>query len=211
MFLRLSAGRFRRFVYIGQPDLVTRTRHDPAMRAPYARTLSCLSAGTKSVQDAVRNQWRPTLARYEFIEDSKGGVGMEIIARDHDEMFNAAAAALCLFMWEQDTVEEREEVEIAWYGFDVPTTVVGLLSELLYRMDSGGWVFKRFVTRSLEEVDELDERHRRKQMKISGTAYGEKFDATRHRRRFPVQAVLMPRLKVDEHAEGVRLYCILDA
>jgi SHS2 domain-containing protein len=151
------------------------------------------------------------LAKFSFSEDPKGGVGMEIIARDRDEMFNAAAAALCLFMWDQESVEEREEVPIAGYGFDVPTTVVGLLSELLYRMDAEGWVFKRFVTHSLEEVDELDERHRKKQLKITGVAYGERFVRGRHQRRFPVQAVLLPRLKVRAHEEGVRLYCVLDA
>ena len=150
------------------------------------------------------------MATYSFSEDPKGGVGMEVIARDHDEMFNAAAAALCLYMWEQDSVEELEEIPIAWYGFDIPTTLVGLLSELLYQMDSG-WVFKRFVTLSLEEVDDLDERHRKKQLKISGVAYGEHYRPEQHRRRFPVQAVLLPRLKVREVEEGVRLYCVLDA
>ena len=125
-------------------------------------------------------------------------------------MFNTAAAALCLFMWEQDSVEELEEIPIAWYGFDIPTTLVGLLSELLYQMDSG-WVFKRFVTHALETVDDLDERHRKKQLKISGVAYGERYRPERHRRRFPVQAVLLPRLKVREVEEGVRLYCVLDA
>jgi len=150
------------------------------------------------------------MARYSFSEDPKGGVGMEVIARDRTEMFNAAASALCLFMWDQDSVEEREEIPIAWYGFDIPTTVVGLLSELLYQMDNG-WVIKRFVTHALEEVDELDERHRKRQLKISGVAYGEPYQPERHRRRFPVQAVLLPRLKVQEVEEGVRLYCVLDA
>ena len=150
------------------------------------------------------------MASYNFSEDPKGGVGMEIIARDHNEMFNAASAALCLFMWDQDTVQEHEEIPIVWYGFDIPTTVVGLLSELLYQMDDG-WVFKRFITQSLEEVDDLDERHRKKQLKISGVAYGERFDSARHRVRFPVRAVLLPRLKVRAVEEGVRLYCVLDA
>lgn len=150
------------------------------------------------------------MASYSFSEDPKGGVGMEVIARDNNEMFNAASGALCLFMWDQETVEEREEIPIVWYGFDIPTTVVGLLSELLFQMDNG-WVIKRFITRSLEEVDELDERHRKKQLKISGVAYGERFQSERHRARFPVQAVLLPRLKVRDVEEGVRLYCVLDA
>ena len=150
------------------------------------------------------------MSRYEFSEDPKGGVGMEVVARDENDLFNAAASAMCLFMWDQDTVEEREELAVSWYGFDLGTTIVGLLSELLYRMDDG-WVFKRFVMQSLEEVDDLDERHRRKQLKVTGTAYGEHYDPERHVRRFPVQAVLLPRLKVRKVEEGVRLYCILDA
>jgi SHS2 domain-containing protein len=151
------------------------------------------------------------MASYRFIDDPKGGVGMEIIAGDRFELFNAAASALCLFMWEQQTVEERQEVPLAWYGFNIGTTVVGLLSEMLYRMETDAWVFKRFVTHSLQHVDDRDERLRRKQLKISGVACGERFDPQRHRLRFPVRAVLLPRLKVKESPEGVRLYCVLDA
>ena len=151
------------------------------------------------------------MASYRFLEDPKGGVGMEVIARDHYDMFNSAAAALCLYMWDQDTVVEREEIPLFWYGFDIPTTAVGLLSEILFRMDSDDWVFKRFVTQELVEVDDLDERHRRRQLKISGVAYGERYAAGRHRARFPVKAVLLPRLKVEEIGDGVRFYCVLDA
>ena len=151
------------------------------------------------------------MARYEFREDPGGGVGMEVVARDARELFSAASAAMCLFMWDQDTVEERAEVPVSWFGFDLRTSILGLLSELLYRMDVDAWVFKRFVIQDLEEVDDLDERHRRKQLKVSGTAYGEPFDPARHRRRFAVQAVLLPRLKVMAVEEGLRLYCVLDA
>ncbi|MCP5443632.1 MAG: archease [Chromatiaceae bacterium] len=149
------------------------------------------------------------MARYKFSEEPKGGVGMEVVAGDEGELINAAATALCLFMWDQDTVEERQEVPVAWYGFDLGTTILGLLSDLLYRMDDG-WVFKRFVMQSLDEVDELDERHRKKQLKVSGTAYGEPHDPERHQLRFPVNAVLLPKLKVQVVDEGLRLYCVLD-
>jgi len=151
------------------------------------------------------------MAKFNFSEDPRGGVGMEIIARDHHEMFNAAVSALCLYMWDQDTVDELEEVPLFWYGFDIPTTVIGLLSEVLYRMDSEGWVFKRFVTQSIEEVDDFDERHRKKQLKISGVAYGEKYNPDKHVAGFDVKAVLLPKLKVKAVEEGVRLYCVLDA
>jgi SHS2 domain-containing protein len=151
------------------------------------------------------------MAKYAFSEDPNGGVGMEIIAKDQFEMFDSAVSAMCLFIWDQQYVEEREKAPIFWYGFDAATTVIGLLSEILYQMESNDWVFKRFVTHSLEEVDDLDERHRRKQLKISGVAYGEKYDPARHQKRFPVNAVLLPRLKVEAVEEGIRLYCVLDA
>ncbi|ROR31960.1 archease [Inmirania thermothiophila] len=152
------------------------------------------------------------MARFVFKEDPKGGVGLEIFARDRTEAYNAAATALCLYMWEQETVEEREAVPISWYGFNESTLVVGLLSELLYQMDAHGWVFKRFVTEKVEAIDDRDGEHlKHKQLKITGTAYGERHDPARHRRRFPVQAVLLPRLKLRETEDGgVRLYCVLD-
>ena len=171
-----------------------------------------ISNGTVSVTVEGRNDEPDAVDdSYTFSEDAHGGVGMEVIAQDETELFNAAAAALCLFMWEQDTVEEGAEIPVAWYGFDLGTTIVGLLSELLYRMDVDGWVVKRFAMRSLDVVDELDARHRRKQLKVTGTAYGEPYDPSRHRRRFPVQAVLLPRLKVKRLSKGLCLYCVLDA
>lgn len=151
------------------------------------------------------------MASYSFSEDPNGGVGLEVIARDYGDLFNSAVAALCLFMWDQETVAEREEVPVVGYGLNQSTAVVGLLSEILYRMEVDGWVFKRFVTLGFEEVDELDEAHRRKQWKVTGVAYGERHNPERHVPRFPVQAVLLPRLKVKEIDEGLRLYCVLDA
>ena len=151
------------------------------------------------------------MATYKFSEDPNGGVGMEVIARDYPDLFNAAVSALGLFMWDQETVTEREEVPVVAYGLNQSTAVVGLLSEILYRMEVDEWIFKRFVTLSFEEVDELDEAHRRKQWKVSGVAYGERHNPERHAPRFPVHAVLLPRLKVREVEEGLRLYCVLDA
>ncbi len=151
------------------------------------------------------------MATYSFSEDPNGGVGMEVIARDYPDLFNAAVAALCLFAWDQETVSESEELPIVAYGLNRSTAVIGLLSEILYRMEIDGWVFKRFATQGFEEVDELDEAHRRKQWKVTGVAYGERRDPQRHVPRFPVQAVLLPRLKVKAVEEGLRLYCVLDA
>ena len=150
------------------------------------------------------------MAQYEFTE-APGGVGLEVIGADRAEVINAAATALCLFHWDQQTVRAERSLPVAWYGFNTKTAIMGLLSELLFRAEVEQWVFQRFVVESVEEVDERDEELRRKQVRISGTVYGEPFDAARHRLRFPIQAVLLEGLRYRERPDRVMFRCVLDA
>ena len=135
---------------------------------------------------------------------------MEVIAGEQFELFSAAATALCLYMWDQEAVEERDSVVIAWYGFNERTALAGLLSELLLRTDADGWVFKRFVTESVEEVD-TEERLRRRQLRISGVAYRERFDPARHRLIRPIRAIQIRGLKLAHRADSLSFRCLLDA
>ena len=151
------------------------------------------------------------MAKFEFIEEPKGGVGMEIIAEDERAICDAAVGALCLYSWQLEPVQERACYDLAWYGFDLRTAIVGLLSEVLFRMENDQLVFKRFETLAIEAVDELDDKHKRQQIKISGRAFGEPYDPSKHRRRFPVSAVLLTKLRLKPHADGLRFYCVLDA
>lgn len=63
------------------------------------------------------------MSQFTFSDDPKGGVGMEIIARDRIVMFNSAVGALgalCLFMWNQDTVlAGRSASGLVWLGYPV--------------------------------------------------------------------------------------------
>lgn len=151
------------------------------------------------------------MARFSFVEEINGGVGMEIIAPDEHSVCNAAVGALCLYIWDQDSVIESDSYPVSWYGFNLKTAIVGLLSEVLFRMENDQIVFKRFETLTIEEVDDLDERHRRKQIKISGRAFGEPYDPEKHQLQFPVSAVLLTRLRLKKHDDGLQFYCILDA
>lgn len=150
------------------------------------------------------------MARFSFSDDEQGGVRMEIVAGDRLELCSAAATALCLYIWDQDTVEERDAVSISWYGFNDRTALVGLLSELLFRMDSDGWVFKRFVTERLEDAG-AETGLRRRQMLVSGTAYGERFDPARHALIRPVRAVQLRGLKLRQSEGQFHFQCLLDA
>ncbi len=150
------------------------------------------------------------MARYQFHEEPRGGVGLEVIASDPLEVIDAAVAALNLFMWDQEGVREQESVELVCHGFNEGTALVALLSEILYRADNDDWVFKRFQAATLEEVVPEEEGFR-KQYRIVGRAIGERRDGMRHRKRFPVRAVLLPKLKFKPHEEGWRFYAILDA
>ena len=152
------------------------------------------------------------MASYQFIDEPRGGVGMEVIAADPFALYNAVATSLCLYIWDQESVQEFESVELSWYGFDYGTTALGLLSEMLFRMENDDWVFKRFETDSLVEVDDPTRKKGKQQWKITGRAFGERLDPKRHQIRFPVEAVLLPKLRFKEQEDGQwRFYCILDA
>ncbi len=150
------------------------------------------------------------MARYAFIDEPRGGVGLEVIAATPEAVIDAAVTALSLFMWDQQRVNETDSREISSYGFERGTALLALLSEVLYRTENDDWVCKRFTLERMEEIPPQEGIHR-KQLRLVGRAYGEPFDATRHQRRFPVQAVLLPKLKFKPHEEGWRFYAVLDA
>lgn len=150
------------------------------------------------------------MATFRFCEDKRGGVGMEIIAENRVGVFNATVTALCLYMWDQDAVDERQKVTLTTYGFNARTTLVALLSEILLRTELDGFVFKRFETSGFGEVPEA-ERVQRHQYQLTGFAYGEPFDPARHRLLRPVRAVLITGLRLRRTGEGLQFYCVLDA
>lgn len=60
------------------------------------------------------------MSQFTFSDDPKGGVGMEIIARERIDMFSSAVGAFCLFMWDQDTVVAgRSASGLVWLGYPV--------------------------------------------------------------------------------------------
>jgi SHS2 domain-containing protein len=150
------------------------------------------------------------MARFQFIEEPRGGVGMEILAADAPELCSAAVGALCLYQWDQETVSGDRSQPLSWYGFNLGTAIVGLLNATLFQAESDNWVLQRFETEAIEEIEAPEQTRKKRQTRISGTLWGEPFDPARHRVRFPVQAVLLPKLKCQRSAEGYRFYCILD-
>ncbi len=150
------------------------------------------------------------MAEYVFCDDPSGGVGMRISAKDQTELFNATATALCLYMWDTDAVVERERITVASRGFNEKTALVGLLSELLFRMETDAWVFKRFELVECAPVDG-PEGLRRRQLRTSGVAFGERHDPARHTLIRPVNAVRLPGLRLTKTEQGFHFYCVLDA
>ena len=150
------------------------------------------------------------MATFRFCENKRGGVGMDIAADNCIKLFDATVTALCLYMWDQDAVDEHQKIALSAYGFNARTALVALLSEILLRTDLDGFVFKRFETSDFSEVPEA-ERVQRHQYQLTGFAYGEPFDPARHRLLRPVRAVLITGLRLRKTPEGLQFYCVLDA
>jgi len=148
------------------------------------------------------------LRSYKFSEDPDG-VGMEVLAPDREALFKAAGDALCLYMWDQDTVNVMAEIPVCRTALNLRTAVAGILTELLFQTEVEGWVLKGFEVHSVHTLPESDDG--REHIQVTGVALGEHFDPNRHRVRFPVRAVLLRKLTYTESDDGVRFYCLLDA
>ena len=134
---------------------------------------------------------------------------MEILADSVFEVFDAAAGALLLYAWDQDTVRATDTTVLTVHGFNERTTALALLSELLFLMDREDRVFKRFRTESFSLL-EGGEAVKRRQYRLTGTAVGEPKDAGRHLMLNPVRAVLLEGLKWKQSGSTIRFYCLLD-
>ena len=114
------------------------------------------------------------MARFAFVKDADGGVGMEILADDVTSVFDAAGTALCRYVCDPAGVEEQDTFTVSAVGFNEKTTLVAVLSELLFRIDTDRIALRRFSLQTLEPVP-ANESGGRRQLRAVGTAFGEPF------------------------------------
>ncbi len=125
-------------------------------------------------------------------------IGFEAYGRSRAEAFANAGRALIHLIVDLDTIEPRERVTLEVAGRDPASLLVNWLSEVLYRFDAEGWVFRDF------EIGKLEDN------RLSAVASGEKFDRARHQAKLLVKAITYHQLALDQTPDGWRARVYVD-
>jgi SHS2 domain-containing protein len=126
---------------------------------------------------------------YEVLEHT-ADIGFRARAGTLQSLYEQAAEALVFVAMELDAIEPRERFEIQARGADREELLVNFLNEVLFLVDGRRIAMKRF------RVLELGDAH------IRAEAWGEPFDAARHRAKLIVKAVTWHQLRIAEDAAG---------
>jgi SHS2 domain-containing protein len=125
-------------------------------------------------------------------------IGFEAFGTTRKEVFANAACALMHLIVDLETIAPRQELALRAEASDIPGLLVNWLSEILYRFDAEGWLFRDF------EFDKLSGHS------LAAVARGEKFDRRRHQVKLLVKAVTYHQLDLRETAKGWRAQVYVD-
>lgn len=125
-------------------------------------------------------------------------LGLRVRARDLDTLFVEAARALFSAVVEDlSTVEQREHYDIQLTGDDRPYLLFDWLNELLFQFDTSHRLFGHF------EIHIEGDR-------LSGSAWGEPLDPSRHALAHEVKAITYHGLRVEPDGDGWLAEVIVD-
>jgi SHS2 domain-containing protein len=140
---------------------------------------------------------RPTVQPFHILEHT-ADIGFEAFGATQREVFANAARALTYLMVDLEAILPREELSLRVEASDMPALLVNWLSEVLYRFDAEGRLFRDF------KFDELTEHS------LAAMARGEKFDRRRHQVKLLVKAVTYHQLELRETEGGWRAQVYVD-
>lgn len=125
-------------------------------------------------------------------------LGLRIVAADLNTLFAEAAEALFSAIVEDlASVKPLHRHELRLTGDDRTYLLFDWLNELLFRFDTGHWLFSRF------EVIVED-------TAVTGVAWGETLDRSRHFLEHEVKAVTYHGLRLEPVEQGWRAEIIVD-
>ena len=125
-------------------------------------------------------------------------IGFEAFGATREKIFVNAARALFHLVVEPDSVKTCDTLELQVTGDDPPSLMVNWLSELLYRQDAEGWLFREFELHSLSDNA------------LQAVARGEKFDPARHQLKLLVKAITYHQLSLEQTPAGWRAQVYVD-
>ena len=130
--------------------------------------------------------------------DHTADLGLRVVAPDLDSLFAEAGLALFAVLVEDPaSIRPDHAVSVALDGDDRDFLLFDWLRELLFRFDSGHWLFGRFDVHVTPHG-------------LQATAWGEPLDETRHALAHEVKAITYHGLRLDQTPEGWLAEVIVD-
>ncbi|MBI4463923.1 MAG: archease [Acidobacteria bacterium] len=126
---------------------------------------------------------------YEILEHT-ADVGLKLYGTTLPELFANAGRGLMALAFESASVEPKERLDLQATGANYEDLLVGWLSEILYFLDTEGWVFCDFAMQRLEPTT------------VVGQGIGERRDPAQCARAVPVKAVTYHQVSVRRVPEG---------
>ncbi|MET1101268.1 MAG: archease [Pyrodictiaceae archaeon] len=123
--------------------------------------------------------------------------------RSLEEAFEQAALGVYEIMTDTSRVEPRVEKRVVVEGFDLENLLYKWIEELLVITDSEGMVFSRFKVHRIERRGE-------EEYLLEASAWGEKFDPSRHEHRTIVKAMTYSLMEIRREDGCWRLQFVVD-
>ncbi len=134
---------------------------------------------------------------YEFFEHT-ADLGLRVRAPDLDTLFAEAARALFAAIVEDpNTVKPQQRLDVELAGDEYEYLLFDWLNELLYRFDTEHVLFGRFEVHV-------------KETSLTGTAWGEPLDESRHALSHEVKAITYHGLRIERTDDGWLAELIVD-
>lgn len=134
--------------------------------------------------------------------DHPADVGFLARGQTLEELFAAAALALCDYGWDLARVRPRKKLDIHAHAATLEDLMFIWLSEVLYETDAARWVFKEFQVERVAQASLGSSAKPDLLWEIRGVARGEKFNKKRHRARTYIKAVTYHQLAVEQKRGG---------
>lgn len=130
--------------------------------------------------------------------DHTADLGLRIRAADLDTLFKEAAEALFETIVEElQTVRPERRVDVTLTGADREYLLFDWLKELLYLFDAEHLLLSKFAVQVTDQG-------------LTGTAWGEPIDRSRHHLEHEVKAITYHGLRVEHTADGWLAEFIVD-
>lgn len=133
---------------------------------------------------------------FQFI-DHTADVGIRVSAATLEGVFETAGLAFAELVTSTDSLEYRVERQFNLQEDDIETLLVSWLQELLYLLDTEGYVFGRFQVKLQNSS-------------LEAAAWGEVFNPEVHEMRSEIKAVTYHQLEVIQSDEGWQAQVIFD-